>query len=228
MTQPLISQVPIWSNYKADVVQVIREALLLLGEKSDLPKYEDSHVCHSLNRELYSCFKESCFRLSLPYHQPTREAKNQPYVGDLEPTERENKIPDFQWVFVDALADEDSCMRTFTLECKRLGEPPSRSWNLNENYVLKGICRFVTRPHEYGKGSDSCGMVGYVQSMEFVDILEEINHIACECPVDITEISLSSDGWVEDGVSELGHILERPFPISPFHLLHFWVDIRRN
>ncbi|MBN1873388.1 MAG: hypothetical protein JXA33_04090 [Anaerolineae bacterium] len=226
VNQPRLSQISIWKNHKEGIVWVIREALLLLREQPDLPKDEDSPMCHSLNRELSFCFGRACHRLRLPHHKPSREAKNQPYIGDSEPTNRESKIPDFQWVFVDVLAAEDSCERTFTLECKRLGMPSSRSWNLNENYVFNGICRFVTEPHEYGKGSDDCAMIGYIQSMEFTDILEEVNQTARQCR--ITEISPPPGGWIKDSISELEQTLERSFPVSPFLLRHFWVDIRKE
>ena len=35
-----------------------------------------------------------------------------------------------------------------------------------------------------------------------------------------------SEGWQKHSTSQLDHDLERPFPISPFHLWHFWIDLR--
>jgi hypothetical protein len=228
MTQPRISQIPTWKNFRANIFVVIREALLLLQKQPCLPTIEANSRQHGLNRELYRCFVEACRRKKLVNHRPTPEAKNTPYAGDQNPTERENKIPDFQWGFIDHLVNEDSCERCFVLECKRLGRPTSPNWKLNENYVMNGICRFLTAPHEYGKGDDACGMVGYVQNMTFDDILRDVNQAASTSPVAVSPISSPPDRWTEDGVTELEHILVRPFPISPFQMLHFWVDIRNS
>ena len=79
---------------------------------------------------------------------------------------------------------------------------------------------------EYGKGDDTCGMVGYVQSMEFDGILQEINLAINKNPEPISSLSSPVSGWQEKGASELEHQLERSFPISPFRMHHFWVDLR--
>ncbi len=132
-----------------------------------------------------------------------------------------------RFIYICMLA-EDACERRFVLECKRLGKPTSSSWILNENYVQNGIHRFVTSPHEYGKGDDTGGMVGYIQSMELNEILEEVNAAARNSSAPTLELTLSSDGWKENGVSELEHELTRNFPISVFFLHHFWVDLRNS
>lgn len=228
MPQPLISQIPTRENFRANVFLVIREALLLLQKRSCLPVVEADSKRQSLNRELYACFREACHLNMLDFYCPVPEARNFPYKDDQYPIERENKIPDFQWHLIDSLADIDSCERHFALECKRLGKPSSPNWKLNENYVLNGICRFLTAPHEYGKGDDVCGMVGYVQNMSFDDILCEVNLAASVSPTTISPIPSPSDGWQQDSVTELEHALVRMFPISPFRMFHFWVDIRSS
>ena len=69
-------------------------------------------------------------------------------------------------------------------------------------------------------------MVGYVQSMDFEAILCEVNlsasnqHVPC--------INLGEPGWQADGTSTLAHVLERSFAFSPFHLWHYWVDLRSS
>ena len=229
MTQPRISQLHTWKNYKANIFIVIREALLILQARPDLPDVEADSRRHSLNRELYQCFVEACWRKKLSsIYCPTPEAKSLPYKGDLTPPERENKIPDFQWSIIDHSASLESCERHFVLECKRLGMPSSPNWKLNENYVLNGICRFITAPHEYGKGDDACAMVGYVQNMTLDDILDEVNQAINAQTITISQIPTPPKGWQEKGITELEHTLERPFPITPFQMYHFWVDIRRN
>ncbi len=204
---------------------VIQEALVILQSQPHLPSVEADHKKHSLNRELFNCFRKAAVKCRLSHHLPIYEGKSPPSEFDIEPHERETKVPDFYWHLVD---DVGGNVRRFVLECKRLGYPSSSTWKLNENYVRNGICRFMSSPHEYGKDEDSAGMIGYVQSMELEDILQQVNGIADTNPEPVSRLQLSPDGWREKGVSELMHDLERPFPISPFRMYHFWVDIRKN
>jgi hypothetical protein len=227
MPQPSIFQIPLWENYRKNIFVVIREALMILRNKPVLPTIEDHPKRHNLNRKLYGCFRDACYRRKLPFHLPTPGGKNPPYEGDIDPSERESYIPDFHWKLVDDQADEEFCERRFVLECKRLGKPSSKTWKLTENYVQNGIRRFITQPHEYGKGDDTCGMVGYVQNMTFDDILKEVNLTITQNSEPISLLSPPDEGWEEKGVSTMEHQLERSFPISPFHLKHFWVDLRR-
>ena len=228
MSQPSIFQLPLWENHKHNIFIVIRDALLILASRPNLPSIEDHPKKPSLNRELYICFRKAAHRKNLSFLLPTREGKSPAFEGDLEPTERENKIPDFHWKLVDPLANEENCERRFILECKRLGKPSSPNWNLNENYVQNGIRRFIAQPHEYGKGDDSCGMIGYIQNMDFDEILQEIHYAIGRNPEPISPLPTPINGWREQGISELEHDLERPFPISPFRMYHFWVDLRSS
>ncbi|MBX3057692.1 MAG: hypothetical protein KF770_14595 [Anaerolineae bacterium] len=225
MSQPLISQANTWERYKQDIFTLIYETLFILQQKPNLPEIEDSPIHPSLNRELFRCFRQACNRLRFSYHMPTREGKSPPYYGDDTPAEREEKRPDFYWQFIDSLADEASCERRFILECKRLGHPSSSAWNLNSNYVNHGILRFLSPPHEYGKGDDTGGMIGYIQSMGLNDVLGEVNQTAQNNSDPIPLLQLIKN-WEETGIAEFAHDLERPFPISPFRLHHFWVDLR--
>lgn len=225
MSQPRISQANTWNRYKQDIFLLILETLFILRSQTNLPEIEDSPTQPSLNRELFRCFRKACNALGLQHHLPTREGKNPPYYGDINPTEREEKRPDFYWQFIDALASEDDCERRFILECKRLGHPTSSNWKINANYVNHGISRFVSSPHEYGKGDDTGGMIGYVQNMELADILQEVNQTIENQAENIPMLQIVQK-WEEKGVNEFVHDFERPFPISPFRLHHFWVDIR--
>lgn len=227
MNQPSIFKANLWENYKRNIFNVIREALIILQQKENLPVLEQHLIKNSLNRELLFCFQQASYKLELNHHRPTPEGQNPPYQGDKEPAEREKKKPDFYWQLIDHQADEENCERRFVLECKRLGKPSSSSWVLNKNYVNEGIRRFISSPHEYSKGDDSCGMIGYVQNMELQEILDEVNVEAAACSETISPLILSS-GWQEGGISEMGHDLERSFPISPIRMYHFWVDVRES
>lgn len=227
MAELSILQLPLWERYKQDIFIVIRDALRILLQERNLPKVEDSTTQHSLNRQLAKdCFKKAVYRNQLPNHMPTYNGENPPYKDDLERHPRENKKPDFYWRFIDHTADEESCERNFVLECKRLGSQSSRNWSFNKNYVQEGIRRFITGPHEYGKGDDACGMIGYIQSMDFDQILEEVSQAISQNPELISPLLPPTDGWQEEGINDLEHELERSFPISPFSLHHFWIDLR--
>ena len=229
MSQPLLSKLPGWEGYKKDIFTVIGDALIILRNQPNLPVIEDSTTQHSLNRQLAKdCFKKAAHRNNLPHHMPTYNGDSPPYKDDQNRQPRESKKPDFYWQLVDSTADENSCERRFVVECKRLGDAPSPNWKLNENYVKHGIRRFVTSPHEYGKGDDACGMIGYVQSMELDDILHKVNTATASNLEPITQLQLSAEGWQENGISELEHELTRQFPIKSFRLYHFWVDLRRD
>lgn len=150
---------------------------------------------------------------------------NQPHEEDSEPTPYEYKIPDFKCTLIDHAADPASCYRSFDVECKRLGNPSSRRWVLNQNYVTEGVVRFVLREGGYGRSVPSGVMIGYVQSMELDRIRKEVNEqIKAQS---LTVIRLGRKGWVLGGVSELSHRLTRiEVSPTPFILKHLWVDLR--
>lgn len=226
MSQPRISKLNTWENFRTTIFTVIREALCLLRESENLPQIEDSPAQANLNRKLYFCFRKICHRKKLNYHLPSLNGKNPPVDELTEPEPRENKLPDFQWQHVDHTADAANCARHFVVECKRLGKPSSPNWNLNQNYVNNGINRFISREHGYGKNDDTCGMIGYVQNMSFSEILDEINNEIKITAEPISILRPPKSGWTEFGVSEIEQTLMRVFAISPFVLQHFWIDLR--
>jgi hypothetical protein len=109
------------------------------------------------------------------------------------------------------------------VECKRLGEAVSAKWILNANYVNHGVARFRDPEWAYAKRFPSGAMVGYWQSMKARDVLGEINNVCRQKSLP----DLALHGKCKIGaVSQLEHIFERPFEISPFSLYHFWIDLR--
>jgi len=183
-------------EYKQTAMMLLEEALGLLrgntrnqGRRQEVP----------LNRALWFCFMRAAHSggYRFRHHLPVPEGCNPPHASDEERARREDKRPDFYWQFMDHLADDVSCCdRRFVLECKRLGSPSRRTWVLNENYINNGVSRFITQEHGYGKGDEAGGMIGYVQDMDFNDILREVN------------------------------TLTRAFPGQSYELQHFWVDLR--
>ncbi len=212
----------LWAKHEAHYFKAFSRALELLRETSSLPLEEVG-----LNRELYFCLLKANRELDPEgaYPPPMAECCNQPDPNDRVRAERESKRPDFNWGFTDP-HEEDfrTSAKQFVVECKRLGAAPRSDWILTENYVEHGIQRFIDPVWSYAKRFPTAVMIGYWQTMESDDILKEVNQAAKRRK--LAQITLSIDGWKIAGVSKLQHSLVRSFPISPFRLDHFWIDIR--
>lgn len=216
-----------WERHVNLVLKVLLRALSILQAEAHP---DESEI--DLNRQLYFCLLRANRELYESTgeafdHQPTPEAKNPPDPDDEQRAKRENKSPDFLWGFIDHSApDATRGARNFYIECKRLGKPKRSDWPFNKNYIQHGVLRFVTKEHAYAKGEKAAAMVGYIESMDFDDILGEVNKAASDASVPNLDGPLG--GWQISGTSSLYHHLIRPFKISPFYLHHFWVDIRKE
>ena len=94
------------------------------------------------------------------------------------------KRPDFACLLKNLQAqDFRKSQVAYYVECKRLGLP-DKELVFNDLYSEKGISRFVTVEHQYGKGCPSASMIGYMQDMEPDDILKEVNDLRkpVQCP----------------------------------------------
>lgn len=218
MNQPRISKLRSWEKYKGEIFQAIREGLIHLQSSENLPQIEDSFKSQkaNLNRRLLQCIRDLGLRCPIP------NAPNPVGEGE-QPDKSEGKIPDFTWDLQDDLGNGRYHQRRFIAECKRLGGK-----GFQEKYVHEGLKRFLSREHEYGKDIDTCAMIGYIQSGDFDEIWVEVNAEAKKGTEVIPPLNLASNGWQKNGVSELDHELKRPFPITPFRLHHFWVDLREK
>jgi len=215
----------LWRRHEERVIEVLRLALNKLGSESFLPLNEDP-----INRRLCFCIRRANHELlqrgrGLVY-SIFYEAPNQPAADDKKRAAREHKRPDFQWGFVNGMEpDPDQADMFFVIECKRLGRANRTDWVFNVNYVAHGICRFVEADHGYGKGARSGAMVGYIQSMEPAQILNEVN-VAADSQ-GLKPLQLSAQGWQYGGTAELSQVLCRPaVSPTPFELRHMWVDLR--
>jgi len=222
-----ISQLKTWERHVNLVLKVFLRALELLQSRTN---DGDSEI--TLNRELYFCLLEANSEIHKSTgeainHAPTIEGNNPPDADDVQRAVRENKIPDFYWGFIDhAVVNPRRGARNFVIECKRLGKPIRADWVFNENYVHHGVLRFVTEEYAYAKGEKEGAMVGYVHSMNFADILLEVNKTTTQ--VSVADLEGPDDGWQIGGISHLHHSLTRPFKVSPFYLRHLWVDLRNR
>jgi hypothetical protein len=211
----------LWAKRKDKCVAILERALLGLREEKHLPEAEVD-----LNRKLYWCLLSATQELypkdDIP---PTPECNNQPDPDDQSREAREQKRPDFQWIFRDHYEpDPHRSSKQFVVECKRLGKSSRADRVFNLNYVNHGINRFRDEQWAYAKRFPDGAMVGYWQSMEAKEILKEVN---AECRnKSLQDLGLIG-AWSLGGISRLEHSFDRSFDISPFKLCHLWVDLRQ-
>lgn len=214
--QPRLSSMDLWNEHERLCRQLLQVALKVL---KGMPVDTDEN---ELNRLLYrAIIRASHTAAQNGQHVPpvVPEGRNPPAASDMERVQREYKIPDFYWAYVDPLTnDPNDASKQFVVECKRLTNPIVR---YGREYVRSGIARFIEYGHGYGKGMSSGAMVGYVQEITFDDALMKVNEVAIE------EYSTTLVIWSRDGENEaeLSHDVTRTFPISPYHLTHIWTRI---
>ena len=210
----------LWATREAKCLSIIERALLMLREAGDLAETEVE-----LNRQLY-------FYLLIASRElypddvvpPIMEGNNQPDSDDEARARREQKRPDFQWIYLDRYeSDPQRSSKQFVVECKRLGKATRSDWVFNVNYSDNGIERFRDPEWAYAKHAPSGAMLGYWQSMEGKEVLREVNE---NCHRRSIPNLVLVDSWSSKGVSKFEHDLERPFQISPFKLHHLWIDLR--
>jgi hypothetical protein len=152
----------LWATREAKCISIIERALALLRQILDLPGTEIE-----LNRHLYFCLLAASRKL-YPEDEiaPISECNNQPDPDDEARAKREQKRPDFQWIYLDRYeSDPQRSSKQFVVECKRLGKAVRSDWVLNVNYTNHGIGRFREPEWAYAKRAPSGAMVGYWQSM---------------------------------------------------------------
>jgi hypothetical protein len=210
-----LTSIDLWERHEQRCMQLLRDALALL-EDGPLDEREPD-----LNRRLYLSIIAAHARAAREGEEHLAtvvlEGHNPPVASDAERAAREHKIPDLYWAYVDHLAQPEGAAHQFVVECKRLTKA-TRSWNYTEQYVHAGVLRFVAIEHAYGKDAPSGAMVGYLQAMDVDQALTEIN--ANANANGIAELTIRQRP--ADAPVELDHQLERPFPDSPFLLMHLW------
>ena len=214
--RPRLSSIDFWSDHELLCKQLLRDAL---ADLEDRPIAADENA---LNRLLY----RAIIRVSQKAEQDgghipvvVPEGRNPPVPSDLERAEREFKVPDFYWAYIDPLAhDPNDASKQFVVECKRLTNPMAR---YTKEYVRSGIARFISLGHAYGKGMRSGAMVGYLQEIFLDEALTGVNGVANGDAVQILAVIRR---YGESG-AEFGHQVTRPIPASPFYLTHIWSRI---
>ncbi|MCI0471800.1 MAG: hypothetical protein L0Y73_09090, partial [Candidatus Aminicenantes bacterium] len=163
----LPSFIKLWKRHTDLYVEVFSLALTELAERRAAPAAGDEDaisekLCYILSRVCFNIGKSRNREIQTPYW----EAPIQPVSGEELKGGKIRKRPDFTCKLVNPFAESpEENEISFHVECKRLGRAVSVSWNLNKNYVVKGIKRFDCPTHEYGKRAPSGMMIGYIIGM---------------------------------------------------------------
>jgi hypothetical protein len=210
-----LSGLPLWKRRTEMLMEILREGLVLL------PGRDVGIDERPLNREFYRCIMEtydSRARRSaaVPDFAPVADAPNP--ALEIAETVAERTKPDIRWDLVDHLAGKGIAIISFAVECKRLGAS-TKSWKFNEEYAIHGVKRFVSDSHRYGENADSGAMVGYLQNMDYDKVLAEVNANLRSCGLPVID---AGKGDLHESEQELN----RHFPITPYRLSHFWIDLR--
>lgn len=185
----------LWSRHENLILEVLGEALISLQQEKCMPTDEND-----ISLRFYFQIRSTNLALrkkgrglpSILFWQ----GQNQPLEGDKPGSPRISKEPDFQWQIVNDLElNPDEAYRHYAIECKRLGKASRKNWVFNENYVKEGILRYTKEDYGYGKGTQSGAMIGYIQSMDFIAILQDVN--LCANNESIPQLVLSMQGWGE-------------------------------
>ena len=225
MARPRLSTAVTWSRFEKAVHALLLEVLRRLAAYGHLSAAEEP-----INLEVYW--------LALRVHQEQLNSKhgslpflidpdttNKPLPDDSARSSRMKKRPDFACVLKDSQApDFRKSQIAYYTECKRLGKP-EKELVFNDLYSEKGIARFMTVEHQYGKGCASASMIGYMQDMDPDDILEEVNEFAGGRSV--PSLTRAAAAWAAKDVTRISQPpLTRAFEATTITLTHFWIDLR--
>lgn len=178
MNQPRISKLDTWRDHEERVIKAILLGLSFLRSDDGTKRLKDElnlpdkrkpedKISTVLNlyfnqatRQLWQKKRNGKRLGPSTFPKPQTPKAPNPHDRSIASIERERKIPDFKWEFVDhSCEDELKGDRDFDIECKRLGKPTSPSWKLNKQYVQDGIRRFLTNGHRYGEDESSGAMI---------------------------------------------------------------------
>lgn len=221
MSRPSLIQRKWWERRRAHYEAVFDLALTMIRERPELWADEPNLV-----RELRVTSVTARRKLDPKgrFGRPDFESQNipDPESDCVQPFE--HKRPDIQWRHDDETAEDDRFReKSFVIECKRLGAKTDSGWDLNKQYVICGVLRFVSDKWKYGHGMSEGMMIGFVQNMEPAAILTVLNeHLSA---ASVPSLRLDRP-FVIGGVTVLRHELTRSFRESPFQLAHRWIDIR--
>ncbi len=220
----LSSFTDLWMQHEHLYLEVFSTALLKLAEQEPSLVNEDAiseELCIPLNQVCFEMGKSQNVEVRVPvWERPVHPVAKEELKGG-----KIRKRPDFCCSCLNrfALSAEEHEV-SLHIECKQLGEPTSSTWILNENYVKRGIKRFDSTTHEYGKRALSGLMIGYLVNMTPETVLAEVNcHQKKHMPDNPDIVFEFGDGklfWSRQPLTRK-HVLP-----ECFELIHLWADLR--
>ena len=216
----------LWMRHESLYAEVFSLALGELTGRSSVVGDEDA-----ISESLYRILRQVCFTMNRDEGREVRvpawELPRQPVSSEELTGGKKRKRPDFTCSCHNHFASgPDEHEVPFHIECKRLGSPTSRSWDLVRNYVVKGMKRFDSREHEYGKRAPSGMMIGYIISLSPHEIVTEVNRHKDRHFRNCPDIIFA---WSSGYVHRTEHSITRQH-VAPasFRLTHIWADLRHN
>jgi len=222
--RPFPSFVELWNKHVLLYSEVFSIALQELSESDSIAGDEDAiseRLCLLLNWTCYDIYKSRNQELSTPcWETPNKPVnKNELKGGKIR------KRPDFSCKIINPMAvSVEEYEISFHVECKLLGDPTSKTWILNRNYVTNGIKRFDSMEHEYGKRAPSGMMIGYIISMLPEKIETDVNEYQSRYLPAYSKIHFAFN--TASLFKTKQDITRKNVMPQKFELLHFWVDLR--
>jgi hypothetical protein len=216
----------LWEKHEELYMIVFAKALLKLSSQNTLSGDEDSiseKLCISL-REVCFEFNKENINMEIPI--PKWETPLQP-VSEIElKGGKKRKRPDFTCSCINTYAyNPDDYEIPFHVECKCLGRTTISGWNYNKNYVQNGIVRYDALTHEYGKRAPSGLMIGYIISMKWDLIQNDVNYYLANILSYMPELNTFIN-IEQDKIYQVDQELKRKVVSPPnFRLIHLWVDL---
>jgi hypothetical protein len=216
----------LWQRHERLYVELFSSALLGLATKEITLKHEDT-----ISEALCVTLRHVCFEF---LHTRNIEVKTPDWEGPIQPVEEDEmkggkirKRPDFTCKCFNRFASTAEDLEiSMHVECKRLGNPTSATWILNEKYVKNGIKRFDSTTHEYGKRATSGLMIGYIIDMSPEAILSEVNEYQKKHLPDNSAIDFK---FGAGNLFESRQTLTRKHVLPErFTLIHLWADLNKR
>lgn len=211
----------LWAEHEQLYHSVFREALCRLQVTPAQRKDENE-----ISKALCPVLTTVCFEREGEVQTPLWEKPAQPTIPDELDSYAIGKRPDFTCKLVNPFATAPELYEiSLHVECKRLGAKTASGWDLNDNYVRKGIARFDCLSHEYGKRAPSGMMLGYIVNREPAEILAEVNTTLKTRHPSFPALAFTFTSRCVGCEQALQRQNVKP---NPFKLLHLWVDYRER
>ena len=207
----------LWERHEKLYQRIFMNGLKLLKLNNSQREHEDA-----VSEALCPVLQRVCFAHPEKPSIPQWEMPIAPASDDELKGGKRQKRPDFTCSKVNPFAQSDDMFEvSLHIECKRLGQNKG-SYNLNKNYVEKGIKRFDSITHEYGKRAPSGMMIGYIINSTTEDILLDVNRYLKGLEIQNLIFDFT------DRVTSCDSIFCRKF-VEPenFKLIHLWADVRQ-